>query len=156
MNILSNNSLSNKSYVVIVALNNFKEESGPVLAVLREDLQQIAILIEINQDVQLLQYVHVLLDLGAAVRKLLLKDLIVGRRNGQKLCSTSLQVAHSLNDVVSVESNMLDTSSAVVFYVLLNLGLFLAVGRLVNGHLHRLLEVGHHNGPQRRVLRMDL
>jgi len=74
MTFLSNNSLSNKSYIVIIALDYFKEESGPVLAVLRKDLQQVSVLIEVNQNVQPLEDLHVLLDLGATMRKLLLHE----------------------------------------------------------------------------------
>jgi len=156
MTFLSNNSLSNKSYIVIIALDYFKEESGPVLAVLRKDLQQVSVLIEVNQNVQLLQDLHVLLDLGATMRELLLQEFVVRGRDGQELGAPSLKVAHRLDNVIGVESNVLDTTSSVVFYVLLDLRLLLSIGRLIDRHFHRLFVVRHHNGSKGGVLRMDL
>lgn len=41
-------------YLVIVALDDFQEECGPVLHGLGEDLQEVAFLIVVYQDVQLL------------------------------------------------------------------------------------------------------
>ena len=43
------------TYTVVVSLDDFEEESGPVLHWFREDLQEVAIVIKVHQDVQLLQ-----------------------------------------------------------------------------------------------------
>lgn len=43
------------SYTVVVALDDFEEDGGTVLLVLREDLQQIAVIVIVDHDVQLLQ-----------------------------------------------------------------------------------------------------
>lgn len=47
---------------------------------------------------------------------------------------------------------MLNTCTAIVVHIFLNLRFLLAIGRLVDGHLDSLLVVGHNNGTQRRVL----
>lgn len=41
-------------YLVVVALNDFQKERGPVLHGLGEDLQEVAFLIVVHQDFQLL------------------------------------------------------------------------------------------------------
>ena len=41
-------------------------------------------------------------------------------------------------------------------FICLDLGLLLARRRLVDGHLDGLLPVGHHDGPQRRVVGVHL
>lgn len=42
------------TYLVVVALNDFQEERGPVLHGLGEDLQEVAFLVVVHQDFQLL------------------------------------------------------------------------------------------------------
>ena len=49
--------------LMVVSLNDFKEDSRPILHGLCEDLQKIAIVIIINQNLQFLQLCQVLLNL---------------------------------------------------------------------------------------------
>ena len=51
---------------MVVSLNHFQEESGPVLHGLGEDLEEVAIVIKVHQNVQPLESVHVFFhcDLG--------------------------------------------------------------------------------------------
>jgi len=44
-----------RSYVVIMALNHFIKERGPIFNGFCEDLEQVAIIIVINQNVQFLE-----------------------------------------------------------------------------------------------------
>lgn len=53
---------------MVVPLNDLDEQGGSVFTRLAEDLQQVAILIEINEDVQFLQMVQVLGDLNTSAR----------------------------------------------------------------------------------------
>ena len=52
--------------LVVVSLNHFQEESGPVLHGLGEDLEEVAIVVKVHQNVQPLESVHVFFhrDLG--------------------------------------------------------------------------------------------
>lgn len=47
-----------KSHLVIVSLNDLQEQSGSILHRFRENLQQVAIVIVIHQNVKLLQFCH--------------------------------------------------------------------------------------------------
>lgn len=42
-------------YVVVASLNDFQEQSGPILHVFSENLQQIAIIVVVDKDVKLLK-----------------------------------------------------------------------------------------------------
>lgn len=46
---------NNVFYLVVVTLNALEKERGPVLGGLGEDLQQVAVLVKVNQNSQLLQ-----------------------------------------------------------------------------------------------------
>ena len=50
--------------VVVVALDDFQEDSGAVLAGLGEDLEEVALVVVIDEDVELLNDGDVFLDLG--------------------------------------------------------------------------------------------
>lgn len=44
---------------MVMSLDDLKEKGWSILAWFREDLQQVAVLIEVDKDVQLLQVIHV-------------------------------------------------------------------------------------------------
>ena len=54
------------------------------------------------------------------------------------------------------ERYVLHASRAVIVHILLDLGLLLSGRGLIDRHLDRLLEVGDHDGPQGRVVGVDL
>lgn len=62
----------------------------------------------------------------------------------------------TLNDIFGSQGDMLHTSATIIVNILLNLTFTLPDGRFVDGHLDRLLVVGHHDRTQRRVLRVHL
>ena len=137
-------------------LDDLDEDSRTILNGLGEDLEQVSTLIEINKDVQLLDNIQILLDLGRRVSKTETQVLIVGRRNRQELHTAGTEVGDGLDDVLGVEGDVLDTGTAIVLAVLSNLGLLLSGGGLVDGHLDLLGGVGHDDGAEGRVLGVDL
>jgi hypothetical protein len=54
-----------------------------------------------------------------------------------------------------MQGDMLDSSTTIVFNVLLDLGLSLSLGRLIDGHLHVFVKVCNHDGSQRGILGVD-
>ena len=51
------------SNLVVVSLNDLNEQCRSVLAGLGEDLQEVSLIIEINQDMQFLESIHVFFHL---------------------------------------------------------------------------------------------
>ena len=49
--------------LVVVPLDDLKENSGPILHRLSEDLQQVAIIVIVNEDLEFLNFIQVLLHL---------------------------------------------------------------------------------------------
>ena len=141
---------------MVVSLDDLDEDGRAVLERLGEDLEQVAVVVVINEDLQLLQGVDVFLDLDLGVLEALAELVVVGVRNVEELGAAVAQVLDTLDDVVRAEGQVLDASRAVVVNVLFNLGLALAGGRFVHGHLDGLFPVGHDDGAQGRVLRVDL
>lgn len=137
-------------------LDDLDEDSGTILNGLGEDLEQVSTLIEINKNIQLLDDIQILLDLGRRVSKTETQVLIVGRRDRQELHTTGTEVGDGLDDVLGVEGDVLDTGTAVVLAVLGDLGLLLSGSGLVDGHLDLLGGVGHDDGAESRVLGVDL
>lgn len=137
-------------------LDDLNEDSGTILNGLGEDLEQVSTLIEVNKDIQLLDNIQILLNLGRRVSKTETQVLIVGSRNRQELHTTGTEVGDGLDDVLGVEGNVLDTGTTIVLAVLGNLGLLLSSSGLVDGHLDLLGGVGHDDGAEGRVLGVDL
>ncbi len=73
---------------MVVSLDNLEEHGGPVLHVLGEDLQEVAVVIEVDQDAELLQDGHVLRDLNLGALQSLPQLLVVGRGYPQELLPT--------------------------------------------------------------------
>lgn len=142
--------------LVIPPLNHFEEEGGTILERLREDLQQVALLVVVYEDLLALQDVDVLLHLNVDSAKALAQLGVVRVRNLlQELNTAGLHSGDGLNDAFSAHSDVLDASATVVLAVFLDLALFHAVSGLVDRHLDLLVEVGHDDGTQRRVLSVN-
>lgn len=137
---------------MVVSLDDFEEEGGSVLDGLGEDLEEVALVVVVDQDLVLLQDVDVLRHLDVHVGEVLPDVVVVGVRDAQKLHSSAPHVFHSPDYLLGVESDVLHACVVVVVDVLLNLALLLPVGRLVDGHLHVLVVVRHHDRPQGGVL----
>lgn len=142
--------------LVAATLDDLNEDSGAVLNGLGEDLEQVAGLVVVNKDVELLDGVQVLSNLGGGALETEAQVLVVGGGDGQEVHATSTEVANSLDDVGGVEGDMLNTGTAVVLAVLSDLRLLLAHSGLVDGHLDLLGGVGHDDGAESRVLGVDL
>lgn len=61
----------------VVTLDHLQEQSWTVLHILGENLQQVPIFVVVYEDFELLQYLHVLLDLEIARLQPLLQQIVV-------------------------------------------------------------------------------
>src|SRR4051794_35925945 len=111
-----------------VALDDFEEDGRPVLRRLREDLQQVAVVVAVGQDPQPLEVAVVLGDLAHA--PLDLRVVRVGRveEDNPRL----LQRGDAADDVLGLQRDVLHARAVVELEVLLDLALALALGRLVD------------------------
>lgn len=80
-------------YAVVVALDDLQEHRRPILHVLGEDLQQVAVVIEIDQNVELLDGVEVFHDLRRRALEALPKLLVVRLGHHQEVHASLAQVA---------------------------------------------------------------
>ena len=123
---------------------------------LREQLQQVPPLIEINQDIQPLQHLKVLLELHPRPLQPQPHRIVVRLWHLYKLDAPRLQVCDVPHDVVGPQRNVLHAGPAVEVDVLLDLGLLLAVGGLVDGHLDDVVGRRHDDGLEGGELRADI
>jgi hypothetical protein len=119
---------------------------------LREQLQQVPALIEINQDVQTLEHLKVLIERHTRLLQPHLHAIVVRLRHLDKLHTSCLQIRNVAHDIVCSERNMLHTRSTIEVNILFYLRLLLALGGLVDRHLDNVVGRAHNNGLERRVL----
>ena len=106
---------------MVVPLDDLYEDGGSVLHGLGEDLQQVAVVVVVDENPQLLEGVDVLLDLDLGVLEPLAQLAVVGVGDVEELGASVPEVLDALDDVVRPESNVLDTGGAVVIDVFLDL-----------------------------------
>ena len=135
-----------------MTLDHLEEECRAVLCGLREDLQQVAVVVAIRQDAQPPQVLVRLVDLADAVADV----LVVGLRRVEEEDAALLQRLDRLHDVVRRERDVLDARTPVEVEVLLDLALAPALGGLVERELDLPLTAEHDLGHEGRVLRGDV
>src|SRR5687768_13396399 len=102
-----------------VPLNDLEEQCGPVGDRLCEDLQQIAVVVEIGEDVVALQLVP-----GEVERRhTFARFVVVALRHVHESHTPSAHRVDGCDDVVCSEGDVLYTGSVVLLDVLLNLAL---------------------------------
>src|SRR5690349_23283443 len=78
-----------------VALDHLEEDGGTVAGRLREDLQQIALVVAVHEDAEALEILHVLVDLADAPGGL----VVVRVRRAQELDPAGGEALDGLDDV---------------------------------------------------------
>ena len=78
-----------------MALDHLEEQGGTILCRLREDLQQIAVVVSVDEDLVLAKLGVVLVDLSNAVRRV----LVIGVRSVEKQETAALEVLDGRDDV---------------------------------------------------------
>jgi len=137
---------------MVSSLDYLNEKGGTILEWLRKNLKQIALLIEVHENIQLSNHIEVLSDFSTHITKSLGQVVVVGGRNGQELAASIFHSRHRVYDAICSQSYVLHAGTSVVIDVLLNLRLLLGLGWLVDWHFHVLIEVTKNNRAQSRVL----
>ena len=135
-----------------VPLDHLEEDRRPVLRRLREDLEQVAVLVAVDEDLVPLQHLEVLGDLADATGRL----LVVRVRRVEEDEAALLHRLDRADDVGRRERDVLHAGAAVELEVLLDLALPLAFGRLVDRELDLAAAVRHDLRHERRVLGLDV
>src|SRR5262249_14562209 len=123
-----------------VPLDHLEEERRPVLRRLREDLEEVPVLVAVDEDAQPTQVGPRLLDVADTVERV----LVVRLRRGQEADAARLHLLDRPDDVVGLDRDVLDPRAAVVLEVLGDLALAAPLGRLVDRELDLPLAVRHH------------
>ena len=92
--------VSGTEALVVASLDDFNEDGWTILDWFGEYLQKVAVIIVVNQDLQLLQHRQILLHLDLGVGQPLPEELIIAVRNVEKLLSSGSQVGDSFDDIM--------------------------------------------------------
>ena len=92
--------VSGTEALMVASLDDFNEDGWTILDWFGEYLQKVAVIIVVNQDLQLLQHRQVLLDLHLGVGQPFPEQLIIAVRNVEKLLSSGSQVGDSFDDIM--------------------------------------------------------
>src|SRR5918996_3099235 len=134
-----------------VPLDDLEEYGRTVSDRLREDLQQVALVVAVDEDAEPLQVLDVLVDLPDARRHLVV--VLTGDR--EELDTALPQGGYASHDVPGGERDVLRARAVVELDVLVDLRLALALGGLVDRELDPAAAVGDNLRHQRRVLGRD-
>ena len=135
-------------------LDDLEEDRRAVAERLGEDLQQVAVLVAIDEDLALLQLLDGDADLADAGAHL--GVVVVGVGGVEELDALRGQLVDGAQDVVGREREVLGTGPGVELEVLVDLRLLLGDRGLVEGELHAVVAVGDDLGHQGRVLGRDV
>src|SRR5690606_15808630 len=108
-------------------LDQLEEQRRTVLHRAREQLQQVALLVAVDEDAELADEVERLLDLADALRQ----QLVVAARHAEELHAVVAQPLHGVQDVGRLERDVLDARAAIVLQVFVDLALAAPRRRLV-------------------------
>ena len=122
------------------ALNDFNEYRRAVHQGLGEELQQVALVVAVDQDSELAQRSEVFVDFAHAVEHL----VVVGIGNGQEVNTACTEFGDRFDDVVGSQGKVLHARPSVEVDVLLDLGLFAALGGFVDRELDAAVAIAHH------------
>ena len=85
---------------MVASLDDFNEDGWTVLDRFGEYLQEVAIIIVVNQDLQFLQDCQVLFHLHLRLGQPFPQELIIAVRNVEELLSSGSQVGDSFDDIM--------------------------------------------------------
>jgi len=135
--------------LVVSALDYFQKECWPVFNGFRENLQQVALFVVVNQDFEFLKHIDFFFNFKAYFGESRTKVVIICVRNLVKELNTSgLHCFDRRDNIVGAHCDVLHTGTSVVVNVLLNLALANAISGLIDGHFDLLIEVSNNNGAQ--------
>jgi non-specific serine/threonine protein kinase len=137
-----------------VPLDELEEDGRPVADRLGEDLQQVAVLVAVDQDAALAQFLDGNPDLADPLPQH--RVGVVRVRRDEELDAAGAQRVHASADVGRGERQVLHARAAVELQVLVDLRLLLADGGLVQRELHPVVPARHHLAHQRGVLGGDV
>ena len=142
--------------LVVSSLDDLEEKCRAILERLGEDLEQVALLVVVDENLLPLEHINVLLNLQVDLTKSLAQLVVVCVWDlVEEDNATSLHSLDGRDDVLCAHGDMLNTRAAVVLTELLDLALSDAIGGLIDGHFDLFVKVGHDDGAQRRVLCVD-
>src|SRR6478609_8648156 len=137
-----------------VPLDELEEDRRAVAERLGEDLQQVAVLVAVDEDLALLQLLDRYADVADALAEL--GVLVVAVGGVEELDAVGTQGVDRAEDVVRRDGEVLGAGPAVELEVLVDLALLLGDRRLVERELHAVVAVGDDLAHEGRVVGGDV
>ena len=137
--------VSSSEAIVVLPLDHFEEESWSVLHGFGEDLQEIALLVIVHQNLVLLKEIDILGNLDWHVWKIFPETVVVSIGNVEEIDSSGSHLLHSRDNILGLKSDVVNTGVVVVVYKLLNLRFLLTDCRLDDRHLDVFVVIGNHD-----------
>src|SRR5712691_1727895 len=134
-----------------VPLDDLEEEGRAILDRSREDLEEVALLVAVGLDAELLER----LDRHPDVADSFAQRRVVLMRQAEELDPALVQLPDGPDDVLAPQSDVLAAGHPVPVEELLDLALLLAGRRLVDRELDPAVAVGHDLRHERAVLGVD-
>src|SRR5690606_26503483 len=120
-------------------LDHLDEHGRAVLQGAREDLQQVALVITVDEDAKLADSFQRLANVAYPFGE----HVVVGIGHAQELNAVRLKLPDRLDDVARQHGDVLHAGREIIVQVLLDLALALALRRLVDGELDAPVAVLH-------------
>ena len=99
--------------IEVVALNNLEEDRGAIQHWFRENLEQVAPFVEVDQYIVLLYTLEVFAQLHSTILQPQAHGIIVRLRHLDELTATLSQILDTSHNVVGSKGNVLDPGSAI-------------------------------------------
>lgn len=102
------------THIVISALNNLDEQCRSILNVSGENLKEVPVLVEVDENLELLKNGNVLDDLRGTSGETLTKHVVISVGNVEELETAGTEIINGFDYVVSIERDMLYSSTTVI------------------------------------------
>ena len=148
--------VSGSESIVVPALDHLEEKRGAVLERFREDLQEIALVIVIDENSLTLDCVEILLHLDINVSEAGSQVVIICVRDClEENDAACFHALHGVDDILGTHGDMLNSRATIILTEFLDLTLPHSGCRLIDRHLNLLIKIRHYDRSQRGEVCVD-
>ena len=148
--------VSGSESIVVPALNHLEEKRWAVLERFREDLQEIALVIVIDQNSLTLDCIEVLLHLDINVSEAGSQVVIICVRDRlEENDAACFHALHGVDDILGTHGDMLNSRATIILTEFLDLTLSHSWCRFIDRHLNFLIKIRHYDRSQRGEVCVD-
>lgn len=130
---------------MILSLNNLNKECGSVFQGFSKKLQEVALIVIITKNLKFFQHINIFSDLHFHIGKVFSNIIVVCFRNGQENKSSFSKVSHGGDDILSLDSNMLNSGAIIIVHKFLNLTFAFSNSGFIARHFDIFIKIGHNH-----------